>query len=76
MHSAYFELQVDPKILTIDCSLKRSHFVHLDSLSISLHFFRKDKSSFWSFLHTSPVRNASGKVLFIFFTPSRCTSET
>jgi PAS domain S-box-containing protein len=25
--------------------------------------YRKDKSSFWNYLHISPVRNASGKVL-------------
>ncbi|CAA0822277.1 Protein TWIN LOV 1 [Striga hermonthica] len=26
--------------------------------------YRKDKTSFWNFLHISPVRNASGKVAF------------
>nr|AML77213.1 putative LOV domain-containing protein [Buddleja sp. BC-2016] len=26
--------------------------------------YRKDRSSFWNFLHISPVRNASGKVAF------------
>ena len=25
--------------------------------------YRKDKSSFWNFLHISPVRDASGKVI-------------
>nr|AML77612.1 putative LOV domain-containing protein [Euploca tenuifolia] len=26
--------------------------------------YRKDKTSFWNFLHISPVRNASGKVAY------------
>nr|AML77170.1 putative LOV domain-containing protein [Strychnos spinosa] len=27
--------------------------------------YRKDKTSFWNFLHISPVRNATGKVIFL-----------
>ncbi|GMN41774.1 hypothetical protein TIFTF001_011004 [Ficus carica] len=27
--------------------------------------YRKDKSSFWNFLHISPVRNASGKIAYL-----------
>nr|AML78310.1 putative LOV domain-containing protein [Agastache rugosa] len=39
--------------------------------------YRKDRTSFWNFLHISPVRNASGKVAFFvgIQIDDRCKSE-
>uniref|UniRef100_A0A5B7BDY1 LOV domain-containing protein n=1 Tax=Davidia involucrata TaxID=16924 RepID=A0A5B7BDY1_DAVIN len=32
--------------------------------TVHILHYRKDKSSFWNFLHVSPVRNASGKIAY------------
>lgn len=51
--------------------LTADHFLHLckDSFYFLNDTFvvacRKDRSSFWNLLHISPVRKASGKVIFV-----------
>nr|AML76856.1 putative LOV domain-containing protein [Marrubium vulgare] len=53
-------IDTDP---TTQCQIKeciRSH----QACTVRILNYRKDRTSFWNFLHISPVRNASGEVAF------------